>query len=158
MHQIRTLSLALLVGLLGNMPLMQAAELEGAESTGAKFAAFEKQLTNATLVGQFTTKGQVNGTGKKEEYAISSVKKMPTGDFWLFKARIKYGGTDITLPMSLEVKWAGDTPIITLTETTIPGLGTFSARVVIYDGQYAGIWKHDEYGGQMFGEIRKTEE
>ncbi len=145
------------------MLVCQANAAEGSaqatpdEAEAARFAAFEKQLTNAALVGQFTIQGQGNGAGRKEEYIISSVTKIPGGDFWMFKARMKYGGTDVTLPMPLEVKWAGDTPIITLTETTLPGLGTFSARVVIHGGQYAGIWKHGKYGGQMFGEIKKVD-
>lgn len=130
---------------------------ESSEETQTKrFAAFTEQLTNATLVGKFTVRGRGDGDGRAEEYAIESVTKMPNGDFWLFKARMKYGNRDVTLPMPLEVKWAGDTPVITLTETTIPGLGTFSARVVIHGEQYAGIWKHGEFGGQMFGEIKRT--
>ena len=142
---------------LGVALLVQANEADVSESDKAKFAAFEKLLSQAKLVGRFTVLGKDGGAGKKEEYTISSVKKMPQGGFWLFNARLKYGGTDMTLPLPLEVKWAGDTPVITLTETTIPGLGTFSARVVIHGGQYAGIWKHGKHGGQMFGVIQKIE-
>lgn len=143
---------------LGVALLVQANEANVSKADKAKFAAFEKLLSQAKLVGRFTVSGQSSGgAGKKEEYTISSVKKMPQGDFWLFNARLKYGDTDMTLPLPLEVKWAGETPVITLTETTIPGLGTFSARVVIHGGQYAGIWKHGEHGGQMFGEIQKIE-
>ena len=141
----------------GSAALVQADEANVSEADKARFAAFEKLLTQAKLVGRFTILGQSAGAGKKEEYTISSVKKMPQGDFWLFNARLKYGSTDMTLPLPLEVKWAGKTPVITLTETTIPGLGTFSARVVIHGGQYAGIWKHGKHGGQMFGEIQKIE-
>lgn len=140
----------------GSAALVQANEANVSEADKARFAAFEKLLTQAKLVGRFTILGQ-SGAGKKEEYTISSVKKMPQGDFWLFNARLKYGSTDMTLPLPLEVKWAGKTPVITLTETTIPGLGTFSARVVIHGGQYAGIWKHGKHSGQMFGEIQKIE-
>ncbi len=156
MIQMRILSVAFLLGLLGNGVLIQAAETDEPETKKARFAAFGKLMTQAKLTGQFTVAGHGVAAGKKEEYTISSVKKMTQGDFWLFNARLKYGGTDITLPLPLEVKWAGDTPVITLTETTIPGLGTFSARVVIHGGQYAGIWKHGKRGGQMFGEIKKA--
>ena len=142
--------------------LLTSLTVVGAESSDEaqtkRFEAFTQQLTKATLVGEFTVQGRGDGEGRAEEYAIESVTKMPNGDFWLFKARMKYGNRDVTLPMPLEVKWAGDTPVITLSETTIPGLGTFSARVVIHGGQYAGIWKHGEFGGQMFGEIKRTED
>ena len=50
------------------------------------------------------------------------------------------------------------TPVITLTELTIPALGTFSARVVIDNGKYAGTWTHGDVGGHMFGVIRRSAE
>jgi hypothetical protein len=53
----------------------------------------------------------------------------------------------------VEVKWAGKTPVITLDNVTIPGLGTFSSRVVIDGPLYAGTWQHDAVGGHMFGKI-----
>ena len=158
MKMIRSLWFGLLLsGAVWMQPVL-AADGEESEAESKRFKAFEALLTNAKLVGQFTVLGRGDGTGRKEEYTIESVKKVPNGDFWLFKARVKYGGTDMTLPMPLEVKWAGDTPVITLTETTLPGLGTFSARVVIHGGQYAGIWKHGEFGGQMFGEVKRAKE
>lgn len=150
--------IGLLLGVVTHLGTLQAAEGDPSDAEAKRFKSFETLLTNSKLVGQFTVIGKGDGAGRKEEYTIESVKKVPNGDFWLFKARIKYGGTDVTIPMPLEVKWAGDTPVITLTETTLPGLGTFSARVVIHGGQYAGIWKHGEFGGQMFGEVKRASE
>jgi hypothetical protein len=83
---------------------------------------------------------------------------MPKGDYWLFNTRIKYGKNDVQVPLPLEVKWAGTTPMITLTDFTVPGLGTFSARVVIYRNKYAGTWSHGEVGGHLFGTIEKNAE
>ena len=48
--------------------------------------------------------------------------------------------------------------MITLTDFTVPGLGTFSARVVIYRNKYAGTWSHGEVGGHLFGTIEKNAE
>ena len=81
---------------------------------------------------------------------------MAQGDFWLFTARIKYGKRDVTLPMPIPVKWAGDTPVISLDNLTLPGLGTFSAHVVIDGDKYAGTWAHGQVGGHMFGTIAKA--
>lgn len=156
MKLIHLFVVGLFLGFATQIAPMQAAEENPNDAEAKRNMAFEALLTNSKLVGQFTVLGKGDGAGRKEEYTIESVKKVPNGDFWLFKARIKYGGTDVTIPMPLEVKWAGETPVITLTETTIPGLGTFSARVVIHGGQYAGIWKHGEFGGQMFGEVKKA--
>ncbi|MBW3597329.1 MAG: hypothetical protein KY475_08645 [Planctomycetes bacterium] len=121
------------------------------------FDKFKETLNNATLVGNFTVLGQDEQTLRPEEYTISSVQKLDEGDYWLFKARIKYGDTDRTIPMPLEVKWAGTTPVITLDNVTIPGLGTFDARVVIHDNQYVGTWRHGEKGGQLFGVIEHND-
>lgn len=119
---------------------------------------FTEQLSNVKFVGNFTMFGKEDEPLKKEEYTITSVSKLPEGDYWLFKARIKYGDKDVTIPMPLEVKWAGDTPVITLTDTTIPGMGTFSARVVVYRNNYAGWWQHGEAGGHLFGKIEKNKD
>ena len=48
--------------------------------------------------------------------------------------------------------------MITLTRIAIPGLGTFSSRVVIYDGMYAGTWQHGDVGGHLYGTISRAEE
>jgi len=117
----------------------------------------EQDLTNVKLIGNFTITGKEDRALKPEEYTITSALKLPDGDLWMLKSRIKYGDKDMTVPIPLEIKWAGDTPIITLTNLTIPNLGTFTARVVIYDGRYAGTWQHGKAGGHLFGRIERIE-
>jgi hypothetical protein len=113
-------------------------------------------LTGAKLTGKFTILGKEDADPKTEEYTILSATKTDEGDIWLLKARIKYGNKDVTLPVPLEIQWAGETPIITMTDMGIPGLGEkFSTRVVIYDGLYAGTWAHGPVKGHMFGTIKK---
>ena len=75
------------------------------------------------------------------------------GHRWIITARIKYGKHDVKLPVPLEVFWAGDTPVITLTNAVVPGMGTFTSRVMIYGDRYAGTWQHDKFGGHMWGKI-----
>jgi hypothetical protein len=118
---------------------------------------FEETMSGAVLVGGFSVRGKDNGPPKTDRYTIVKVSKLKD-DSWLFFARIEYGGKDITLPMPLEVKWAGDTPVITLTDVTIPRLGTFTSRVMIYRDQYAGTWQHDDHGGHMWGRIERAQE
>ena len=48
---------------------------------------------------------------------------------------------------------AGDTPVITLTHVVVPGLGTFTSRVMVYGDRYAGTWQHDKVGGHLWGHI-----
>jgi hypothetical protein len=118
----------------------------------------EDTLTGAKLTGAYSVTGREDRAPKAEEYTITSASKLPEGDVWLIKARIKYGDKDTTIPMPLEIKWAGDTPIITLTNMAIPGLGTFTARVLIYDNRYAGTWQHGPVGGNLFGKIEKAKD
>ena len=75
----------------------------------------------------------------------------------MFRARIRYGDHDVTVPLSLQVKWAATTPVITLDKVTVPGLGTFNARVLIDGDRYAGTWDHGEVGGLLFGRIEHQE-
>jgi hypothetical protein len=53
--------------------------------------------------------------------------------------------------------WAEDTAIITLDKMALPGLGTYSARVMVYRGFYAGTWFGTNYGGVLSGQIVKEE-
>ena len=111
---------------------------------------FRKSISGVTLVGHFTL-GE-NSNLREEKYTIKKVSKI-SGSIWLFQVRIQYGSNDVTVPLPLKVKWAGDTPIITLTDLSIPGLGTYTARVLIYRDQYAGTWSAEEIIGQLFGRI-----
>lgn len=114
---------------------------------------FQESLTGATLIGRHSVTGQQKEL-REEKYTIEKVSKL-SGDLWLFQARIQYGSRDVTLPMPLPVKWAGDTPVVTLTDWSIPGLGTYTARVLFYRGQYAGTWSGKNEGGELFGRIVK---
>ncbi|HBB75280.1 MAG TPA: hypothetical protein DC048_12635, partial [Planctomycetaceae bacterium] len=91
---------------------------------------------------------------REEEYAITGAVPLG-GDLWALTARIRYGETDVTIPVPIAVKWAGDTPVLTLDRITLPGLGTFSSRVVLDGERYAGTWQHDDVGGHMFGRIER---
>jgi hypothetical protein len=116
---------------------------------------FQETLSGATLQGHFTNSRDEKGaTPKEDKYTIQSVTKMQ-GDVWLFTARIQYAAHDATLPLPLRVVWAGDTPVITLDKLPVPGMGSFTARVMIFDNQYAGMWDGGDHGGLLYGKIVK---
>ncbi len=119
----------------------------------------EKYLSGTRWTGRFTFSGQGDKPPAEEKYEIIEAKKAETGDDWNLVARIQYGGKDVTLPLpTLQIKWAGETPVITVDKMVIPGMGTFDARVLIRKGQYAGTWAHGEVGGHMFGSIERLED
>ena len=111
---------------------------------------------DATLrprAGRVQGEGRERRDGLPERYEISQVTKLD-GDRWRFDARVKYGRVDVTLPVVVPLVWAGDTPMVSITNFSIPGLGDeFGARVLFYDNRYAGTWDHGEYGGMMYGTI-----
>ena len=115
---------------------------------------FEQMLNGVTLVGQSTTVGR-DKLSSEERYVIESVTRL-TGDTWLVKSRFKYDTHDVPIIIPVQIKWAGDTPVLCLTDFAIPTMGTFSARVVFYREQYAGTWSAQKYGGQMFGRLERS--
>jgi hypothetical protein len=112
-------------------------------------------LSGATLDGSFTLTGSTRLASDK--YTLGTVRKLE-GNNWLIQARIQYGGRDVMVPLNLPIEWAGDTPVIMVDDLTIPGLGTFSARVMFYDKHYSGYWKHGDRGGILFGLVRRAGE
>jgi hypothetical protein len=126
------------------------------ESTGSpdRFKKFSNSMKGVRFTGFFTIDGS-NRPPSEETYEIHSVQKFGNEDLWIFTARIKYGKKDVTLPMPLPVKWIGEVPIVTMQNLNIPGLGTFSAHVVIDGEKYAGTWAHGQVGGHLYGKISK---
>jgi hypothetical protein len=138
-----------LSGRTGIGSVVEPASLSDAER------AFVERMNAASLVGQFTIAGREDRAGRPERYDISSVEKVGE-DQWRFNARIRYGDIDTTAPVVVPMRFVGDTPMISMTDLAIPGMGTFTVRVFFYDDRYAGSWQHGEFGGHMFGRIEKT--
>lgn len=77
-------------------------------------------------------------------------------DQWKFDARMEYNKKEIKFALPAEVKWAGDTPVVTINNFPIPGAGTFQARILFFNGSYAGTWVGKKRGGKMFGNVVKN--
>ena len=117
---------------------------------------FETMMKGATLVGRSSRLNSDSISGE-ERYVIDGISKL-AGETWLLRTRLQCcGSKDIPVPLPVTIKWAGDTPVITLTDLSIPRMGTYTARVVLYRGQYAGTWSGKKGGGQVFGKIVRDE-
>ncbi len=135
------------------------ADEKPAVALNEKEKAFSELLGNAVLVGNFTVNRQrpdkEGGRQNPERYGIKSVTKVSDGK-WLVNSQIKYGSLDVTVPVPVDVHWANDTPVLSVTDLSIPLVGDeFTARVMFFDGQYAGTWRHGKVTGLMFGKIEK---
>ncbi len=120
-------------------------------------AAFSRMLTNARLVGFFTADDAADDELHKDSYLIKTVSKIDDKT-WRFEAVIEMGGMSFPFALPLPVEWAGDTPVLSVTDMAFPMVGTYTARVLFYDDQYVGVWTGKEHGGQMFGRVVREEE
>ena len=128
----------------------------GSEAQAQRDRAFEEMMTNVSLVGQSTSFDREGIVGK-EEYVIEKVSRI-AGDRWLLHTTMKLGSGDVTVPIPIIILWAGDTPVITLTDLSIPGIGSYSARVLLFRDHYAGTWTGAEGGGHVFGKIVRRDD
>ena len=140
------------------LTLAQGAEdAAQADVIAQREADFAALLTGSKLVGFFTQSNRPNSGQLEDSYTLTRVTKAD-GDLWKFEASIEFGGRDIPIALKLPVLWAGDTPVISVTDMSFPMLGKYSARVMFHDGQYAGVWSGSNYGGQMWGRIEREEQ
>jgi hypothetical protein len=115
---------------------------------------FVEKMEGAAMVGRFTIAGREDRQQVPDRYDIYSVDKVGQ-DQWRFNAKI--GENGMTLPIVVTMRFVDDTPMIVMTDATIPGMGTFTARVLFYGDQYAGTWHHaGRGGGHMFGRIDRA--
>jgi hypothetical protein len=114
---------------------------------------FQAAMENVTLAGYYTLGDSADV--KADQYRIEHITKVKE-DTWNFEARFKMGQRDMQVTLPIPVKFAGDTPVISLTNVSVMGMGPFSARIVFYDGAYAGTWAASaDHRGVMFGKIVK---
>ena len=152
-----TVSTSLLVTCLVAVASAQTQDTQ--EAVAEREAALAKMLSGATLEGSFTmtTRGFDPTKLTPEKYTLGEVKKV-TDNAWVFPTRIQYADRDLTLPITLPIEWAGDTPVVVVDNLGLPGLGTVSARVMFFADHYAGYWKHGDAGGHLFGVIYRADD
>ena len=131
-----------LVGRLGIGSAVNPASLTDLERQ------FTERMRDVTLVGSFTVAGREDRPPRPDRYDISSVEKVGD-DLWRFTAGMQCCGVNGAIPIVVPMRWNGDTPMIMMTDTSLPGLGTFTARVFFYGDRYpargstamlAGTW------------------
>jgi hypothetical protein len=69
---------------------------------------------------------------------------------------MRHGDTDVTVPFAVPMRFVEDTPIIMMTDYSMPSMGTFTVRLLFHGDRYAGTWQHGEVGGHMYGRVEKT--
>jgi hypothetical protein len=140
-----------LIGRSGIGSVVDPASLNDAERQ------FAERMRDVKLVGSYTVAGGQDRAARPDGYGIKSVEKVGT-DLWRFNAEMHCCGVDGSIPVVVPLRWIGDTPMIMMTDTSLPGIGTFTVRLFFYGDQYSGTWQHGERGGHMSGRIEKQKE
>jgi hypothetical protein len=128
---------------------------------------FTERMRDVRLVGTFTVFGRearaangdrgrpaADGGPRTDGYEISSVQKVGE-NLWRFNAGMQCCGVKGEIPIVIPMRFVGDTPMIMMTDTEIPGVGTFTVRLFFYGDTYSGTWQHGKVGGHMSGRIEK---
>jgi len=120
---------------------------------------FKALFTNATLSGRWARlkDGVLSDERTGDKYTILSVAKRD-GDNWTVNAKMKYGEKELILPVPVRMKFTGDTAVLIVEDLGIPGGGTYSARLLIFERTYSGTWKDQRGGGMLYGTIANQTE
>ena len=141
-----------LAGRLGIGRVVDPASLTEAERQ------FTERMKDVAMVGTFSIDGREGRNRIPDRYEIVSVEKIAS-DQWRFNAKMNCCGLagSLAIPIAVPMRFVGDTPMIMMTDTSLPGIGTFTVRVFFYGDRYAGTWQHGRVGGQMSGRIEKRQ-
>lgn len=115
---------------------------------------FKILLSNAYLSGRWAPlkNGELGEERTGDKYNIVGVTK-GTGENWIVQAKMKYRDQEMVIPIPVQVKFAGDTAILIVDKLSIPGGGTYSARLMFYERTYSGTWAGGRGGGMLYGVI-----
>jgi len=120
---------------------------------------FKVLFTKSYLSGRWAPlkDGALGEEKTGDKYYIASVAK-GSGDNWIVNAKMKYRDQEMVIPIPVQMKFAGDVAILEVNNLGIPGGGTYTARLLIYERTYSGTWKGQRGGGMLYGTITKEEE
>ena len=118
---------------------------------------FAERMRDVTMVGTFTVAGREGRSPEPDRYEIASVRKVGENS-WQFNARMDCCGQagKAGIPIVVPMRFVGDTPVIMMTDTSLPGVGTFTVRVFFYGDRYAAPGQPGSVLRPMSGGSRKT--
>ncbi len=134
------------------------ASAQDSASTADLEKQFTTLLTNATLTGRWCLVRDGELTPERDEkYSIVGVQKVE-GDKWIVKAKLKYQQQEIVAPIPVRMQWAGGAAVMIVDDLTIPGGGTYSARVLFHGQTYSGTWSGGDRTGMLHGLVKSSAE
>ncbi len=145
-----SLALALTSTLLGLSPVAAQTPRPDLEQR------LRASLEGMKMEGKFNVFGPNGMSAPQQDLYMVSKLLRGEGDTWLFEYAMSFNQSQKMVPIPVDVLWAGETPVLTITNQPIEGLtGSFTVRLLIFDGKYAGTWQHGPVGGHMWGVLVK---
>lgn len=127
---------------------------QGSASTAEQEERFTKMLSNVTLNGRWCLVKDGELTPERDEsYSIVGVQKVE-GDKWIVNAKLKYQQQMIVAPIPVRMQWVGGAALMIVDDLTVPGGGTYSARVLFHSGTYSGTWSGGDRTGMLHGLVK----
>ena len=136
---------------IGMLARRKGASPEARPTLDEHEASFTARMQDVALVGAFTRSDE-NSPPTPERYVVKSVEKVGP-DLWRFNSVMNCCGFEGSLPVTIPMQFINGTPTIVMDGTHIPGLGTFSVRLLFDGDSYAGTWRHGPREGSMSGRI-----
>ena len=124
-------------------------------SKGAQEEKLRAMVSNCLLDTRWcTTKNGKMSEEYQDTYSIQSATRKGK-EQWTINVLVEVLGRNVAVPIPVRLSWAGETPVVTLEKVSVPGLGSYSARVLLYENTYAGVWSANGRAGMLHGTIQK---
>lgn len=120
--------------------------------------SLQRTLTGATLSG-FVARAE-HGKSPRIDVAvlIERVAKSKAIHDWTLDVVVAPDGDARKYSVTCDVRWAGPTPVLTINRADLPGIGQFSAKLIIHNCLVAGTWVHDDLRGHAWGMVDSPHE
>ncbi len=113
--------------------------------------SLERLLSGATLSGFLSAEGSPEP--RPCSLKVERLEKSDGLHDWQFQFALQAAGNEHECRLPADVHWAGSTPVVSIHEAEIPGVGAVSAKVLINNCLVAGTWVHNDKRGEVWGEI-----
>lgn len=135
-------------------PAARSAETANVEAVTRSEEKLKALFTEAYLSGRWAPlkEGVLGEERSGDKYQIVSITKVD-GDKWTISAKLKYRDQEFVIPIPVTIQFAGDAMVLMVNDFSIPGGGTYSARLLIHEKTYSGSWKSARGGGMLYGTI-----
>lgn len=112
------------------------------------------------LLGEATLRGRAATTEDLGPAILVTIRRLKRGaglHDWKLDAVITRDAEEFSTVFNARIRWAGSTPVVTVEETEVEGLGRIAGKFIIHDGRFAGMIQLNGAEAFSFGSIQHDE-